>query len=63
MVTLDPITQVMNLIPLIIVFALSIVSMTLCHWILSASGNRFATEITSILGIGTFILGEIIVGN
>jgi hypothetical protein len=58
--TLDPIALLALIIPIIIVFGVSILTMILVHLGLSASGNRFATELTCFVGIAVFYGAEII---
>jgi len=50
------------LIPLLILFGVSILTMTLAHLVLSTNGNQFATEISSILGLVVFVGIEVVLG-
>lgn len=59
MVEFDPIVLFSLIVPILIVFGISILSMTLLHLGLSASGNRFATEITCCIGLLIFYVTEV----
>ncbi|MHA1862931.1 MAG: ATP-binding protein [Candidatus Thorarchaeota archaeon] len=59
---LDPITLFALIVPILIVFGLSILTMTVIHLGLSVSGNRFATEITCSIGMIVFFGVEIVLG-
>jgi hypothetical protein len=59
---LDPITLLSLIVPLLIVFGVSILTMTMVHLGLSASGNRFATEIACFVGMIVFYGTEIVLG-
>ncbi len=59
---LDPIALLSLIVPLLVVFGFSILAMTMIHLGLSASGNRFAMEITCFLGMAVFYGTEIVLG-
>ncbi|TFH02201.1 MAG: hypothetical protein E4H14_17830, partial [Candidatus Thorarchaeota archaeon] len=59
---LDPVVLLSLIVPLLIVFGFSILTMTMIHLVLSASGNRFAIEITCFTGMAVFYGTEIILG-
>jgi len=50
------------IVPLALLFGASIISMTLTHLVLSATGNQFRVEISGILGLVIFITGEYVMG-
>ncbi len=58
----DPMALLEIVIPLLAMFGVSIIIITLVHLILTTSGNRFATEISSLVGLLTFVIVELIFG-
>jgi len=58
----DPISVLSLIIPILIAFGVSILTMTMIHLGLSSSGNRFATEITCFIGIAVFCGAELLFG-
>ncbi|TFG26338.1 hypothetical protein EU528_14540, partial [Candidatus Thorarchaeota archaeon] len=58
----DPISLLSLIIPILIAFGVSILTMTMTHLGLSSSGNRFATEITCFIGIAVFYGAELLLG-
>lgn len=50
------------IVPIALLFGASIVSMTLTHLVLSATGNQFRVEISGILGLVIFVTGEYVMG-
>jgi hypothetical protein len=58
----DPLALLNMMIPFIILFGVSVLAMTLAHLGLSISGNRYPTEISSIIGLAVFIGTEFALG-
>ena len=50
------------IIPLLVIFGVSIVTITLVHLVLSVKGSRFAMEASSLSGVGVFIVIETLLG-
>ncbi|MGY5854171.1 MAG: DUF87 domain-containing protein [Candidatus Thorarchaeota archaeon] len=51
------------IVPLVVVFGLSILTMTIGHLLLSVKSNRFATEASCLLGLGVFLGTEYVLGS
>ena len=51
----SPIEFIEILVPLIVLFGVSILVVTLVHILLAVTGNRFATEISSLSGLAAFV--------
>jgi len=58
----DPIAWLSSIVPFIVLVGVSVLVMTLVHLGLSVSGNRFGTEISAVLGLVVFIVGEFVLG-
>jgi len=49
-------------VPILLLFGASIISITLAHLVLSSNGNQFRMEISGILGLVIFVIGEFVLG-
>lgn len=58
----DPLDLLNMVIPFLVLFGVSVLTMTLAHLGLTISGNRFQTEISTILGLVAFIGTEFVLG-
>ncbi|MHA2064551.1 MAG: ATP-binding protein, partial [Candidatus Thorarchaeota archaeon] len=58
----DPIGWLTSMVPILVLVGISVLVMTLVHLGLSISGNRFSTEISAVLGLAVFIVGEFVLG-
>ena len=60
---LDPLALISVIVPFLILFGLSLLTMTLVHLGLSVSGNRFPTEISTVVGLLLFFGAELVLGT
>jgi hypothetical protein len=60
---LDPLALITVIVPFLVLFGLSLLTMTLVHLGLSESGNRFPTEISTVVGLLLFIGTELVLGT
>ena len=58
----DPLAVLSSVIPFIVLVGISILTMTLAHLGLTISGNRFQTEISTVLGLAVFIGVQLALG-
>ncbi len=58
----EPLALLNMIIPFLVLFGISILTITLTHLGLSISGNRFQTEISTILGLAVFIGTQFVLG-
>ena len=59
---LNPLVLINAVVPLLVLFGLSLLAMTLVHLGLSVSGNRFPTEISTVVGFLVFAGIELVLG-
>ena len=58
----DPLALLNMVVPFFVLFGVSIMTITLVHLGLSISGNKFRTEISTILGLAVFIGTQFLLG-
>jgi len=50
------------MVPIVVLFGVCILIMTLTHLVLSSTGNQYRVEISGILGLILFVIGELVMG-
>ena len=58
----DPLALLDTVIPFLVLVGISVLTMTLAHLGLTISGNRFQTEISTVLGLAVFVGAQLVLG-